>query len=786
MKYTDVDHYLYKRIALIGAIANPNTGDDAILDVNLHNIENMYGEHYKVYVFTKDASYTVRFTDGLKGEVLPVDYLHRITLSSEYNCEKILKEEEELLSERTFDDNVSYAALRSIFEEIDVLHIIGGGYLNSMWPDMLIEVHIAAKLAKKYGKKVLITGISTEPMSPVYMPYLLEILEIADVIDYRDDSYIATGIEEGKKLIRTLDDAVVYDFRRVSVYDTSCRYAVLIMNSWQENAEEIREKIQNVLQNFMIKCLQEDLDYFYVLGFAEGDLDCWDVLSLPEDLQNKIKYISLVNKPPFYAKDLIKNALFSIGTRYHQAVFALSSCVPVFSLISDDYYRNKICLAHAPYGSDCYCELKEFDEKRLLDFYNKRADIRKSLQKAEKKITDLYNVKRWLIATAYGIDDAERQILFGRLEGKERIKVSVIVPVYNMESYLQKCLDSVLSQTMKEIEVICINDGSTDRSQEILYENAWRDHRIHIICQNNMGVAAARNAGLKAAVGEFVYFLDPDDWLYDENALHTLYKAAVENKVYIAGGGFAECNESAREPVTVWNGNLCRYTIHRDGIYSYKDFQYDYGWIRFLYNREFLVKNEFWFPHRVFYEDPVWFVHVMHTAQIFYACSKMIYCYRTGYKSYDLPEEKVIDLLKGMGDIIVFAQKNQYFELLDLEKSRLTKDYSYQISRFLKHNVSLEIRNELERLNGLLYPEENGKIEYDLFNWQVCQKDMMLSDADRRISDADRKISDVSKQVLDANHQIEEIHQSITWKIGNILLFIPKMIARALRHEVKK
>ena len=107
MKYTDIDNYLYKRVALIGSIANPNIGDDAILDVNLRHIENMYGDHYKAYVFTKDASYTIRFINGFKGEVLPVDYLHRISLNSEYNCDKILKEEEKLLSEGTFDDDIA-------------------------------------------------------------------------------------------------------------------------------------------------------------------------------------------------------------------------------------------------------------------------------------------------------------------------------------------------------------------------------------------------------------------------------------------------------------------------------------------------------------------------------------------------------------------------------------------------------------------------------------------------------------------------------------------------------
>lgn len=102
------------------------------------------------------------------------------------------------------------------------------------------------------------------------------------------------------------------------------------------------------------------------------------------------------------------------------------------------------------------------------------------------------------------------------------IKVSIIIPVYNTEKYIRKCLESAINQTLTDIEIICINDGSTDNSLNILYEYAAKDSRIRVFTKANEGVAKARNLGLRHARGEYVGFIDSDDFV-DEKYFEELY-----------------------------------------------------------------------------------------------------------------------------------------------------------------------------------------------------------------------------------------------------------------------
>ena len=105
------------------------------------------------------------------------------------------------------------------------------------------------------------------------------------------------------------------------------------------------------------------------------------------------------------------------------------------------------------------------------------------------------------------------------------LKVSVIIPVYNVEQYLNQCLDSVINQTLKDIEIICVDDGSTDNSFKMLEEYAQKDNRIKVIHQKNKGAAAARNEGLYIAQGKYLSFLDSDDF-FEIDMLEQMYNCA--------------------------------------------------------------------------------------------------------------------------------------------------------------------------------------------------------------------------------------------------------------------
>ena len=106
-------------------------------------------------------------------------------------------------------------------------------------------------------------------------------------------------------------------------------------------------------------------------------------------------------------------------------------------------------------------------------------------------------------------------------------KISIVVPVYNVEQYLKEALDSLVNQTMKDLEFVCVDDGSTDKSLEILKQYAEKDPRFVIISQQNQGAGIARNNGLKAVSGKYVTYLDPDDW-FELNAMEVLYQKLQE------------------------------------------------------------------------------------------------------------------------------------------------------------------------------------------------------------------------------------------------------------------
>lgn len=184
--------------------------------------------------------------------------------------------------------------------------------------------------------------------------------------------------------------------------------------------------------------------------------------------------------------------------------------------------------------------------------------------------------------------------------------MSVIIPVYNAEKYLRGCMDSVLGQTLRELEVICVDDGSTDGSAAILEEYAEKDSRVRVLRQENKGAGAARNLGIDAARGEFVAFIDADDWV-EKSYCGELVQCADEHSADIVVCR-AQCFDDATgEPLpSDWmlkEQYLPGKAFTPEDIEKYI-FQFTYGqvWDK-LFRRDFINANGIRFPEMRAAED---------------------------------------------------------------------------------------------------------------------------------------------------------------------------------------
>lgn len=255
-------------------------------------------------------------------------------------------------------------------------------------------------------------------------------------------------------------------------------------------------------------------------------------------------------------------------------------------------------------------------------------------------------------------------------------KISVIIPVYNMEKYVGECLDSVLRQTLSDIEVIVVNDGSTDNSLKIIEKYQKKDNRIIIIDKKNAGVAAARNDGIKIATGEFLAFMDPDDMYANNEVLFHCYEMAEKENVSIVGGRtvYLYQDGSTQEETEKQIGNI---VITAEGITEYKNYQYDYGYVCYIYKRNLIVDNQIFFPLYSRFQDPPFFVKAMITAGRFYALDEPVYLYRQLPGVSKLTVKKTIDFLHGIMDNLRISRESGLAQLHYITAERLNAEGSY-------------------------------------------------------------------------------------------------------------
>ena len=249
------------------------------------------------------------------------------------------------------------------------------------------------------------------------------------------------------------------------------------------------------------------------------------------------------------------------------------------------------------------------------------------------------------------------------------MEISVIVPVYNTEKFLRRCLDSLINQTFKDLEIICVNDGSADGSGDILKEYSG----IRVINQENRGLSGARNTGIQAARGRFIGFVDSDDWV-DLDFFEKLYEAAVKNNADIACASIVRSRRFF-EKFRINYQKEMMYTAIDDKVRAAGIPECCYVWNK-IYSREVIKDIEF--KENVFYEDILWTPKVLRKANVLVTVPGVKYHYRANPKSIVKSiqsEKKQRDFYYAKRELISFFEKEKI--RLDEKKKCITKEKKY-------------------------------------------------------------------------------------------------------------
>lgn len=294
-------------------------------------------------------------------------------------------------------------------------------------------------------------------------------------------------------------------------------------------------------------------------------------------------------------------------------------------------------------------------------------------------------------------------------------KVSVIVPIYKVENYLNRCVDSILNQTYKNIEVILVDDGSPDKCGEISDSYAINDSRVKSLHKENGGLSDARNYGMRYLTGEYVVFVDSDDWIKEE-MIETLVGLAMDLKADIVQSGFYYVYETYllyddryysedMLPIQLNKNELMREIVINERVKNF-------AWGK-LYKTN-LIKD-LYFEKGVLFEDVFWAHKVMDRVDKYVICHKpMCYYLQRNDSIVSTYTVKNIDIIKGLKERHKFIEEN-YKELINESYKILTKT-------ILLHYYLLN-KNRDKDLDGYYRKELRGYIINNYLNIQKAIKD---------------------------------------------------------------
>lgn len=289
----------------------------------------------------------------------------------------------------------------------------------------------------------------------------------------------------------------------------------------------------------------------------------------------------------------------------------------------------------------------------------------------EKEILENEKIEKYAYeSNGYFIDIGIPEDYYKFIEKNKSPKISIIVPVYNREKYLEKCINSIIKQDFKDIEIICVNDGSTDNSLEILKKLSRQDERIIVIDKKNGGSSSARNAALKIARGKYCLNIDSDDWI-EQGYFKALYERAEKDDLDITISDIKKQNEKTGLVEIIKDLNIGSKNIN--SINYLKSF-YTNNFLGYTWNK--LIKRELYTKNKIFYNENIFLLEdVELIGKLSYFSKKIgkidkaFYHYMIGNNNgtfNNVPFKHLIDTYKCFKNLEEFYLKNNETELKDL------------------------------------------------------------------------------------------------------------------------
>ena len=376
------------------------------------------------------------------------------------------------------------------------------------------------------------------------------------------------------------------------------------------------------------------------------------------------------------------------------------------------------------------------------------------------------------------------------------VKISAIVPVYNVEKYLKECLDSIINQTLTDIEIICINDGSTDNSLKILNEYAEKDKRVKIFTQKNQGLSIARNNGMKYAKGEYISFIDSDDYI-ELNTFEKLYDKATRDdldilmfKSFVYDEQKQKINEfDAYHDLEVFDKFIKNIFCHLDT----KEFTHRISvtsWSK-IYKTDFLKSNEINFPEKLLFEDNAFFYETYLKAKTVSIYPERLYYYRinrensitktSGYKFSDIIKNFCLirNTLKEMNYLNIYKKTvyNKFINVILWRYSLISEEYKEEFFNKMKEDIlKFLIFKEVEEDDYKLYFNDlNNNLKYKVINILISNnyKEFDSKTYDEKVKKENKKLKKENKKL---KKKQKEILNSKSWKITKPLRTMKKLM----------